>query len=55
MTDNKAPCGAATVPNHDAGYGSICLDCLMVVGSVGMPKRCAEILKRREDYDANIR
>jgi len=40
------PCGATAFFNYDAGYGYICQNCLMVVGSVGAPRECRDLEER---------
>jgi hypothetical protein len=36
------PCGATAHFAREAGYGHRCNTCFAVVGSVGMPRDCAE-------------
>ena len=38
-----APCGEVAEFDYGAGYGYRCTSCNAVLGSIGMPKACAEI------------
>jgi hypothetical protein len=37
-----APCGGRLVFDRASGCGYLCIDCLCVYGSVGMPQACGE-------------
>jgi hypothetical protein len=37
------PCGAKAIFDRRSGISYVCLDCLMVVGSIGMPSACADL------------
>ena len=41
------PCGGRAVLDARSGCDRICMDCLCVVGSVGMPPDCQEALKKQ--------
>lgn len=46
--DEKLPCGGiARVDPESSFYASVCMTCLCVVGSIGMPEDCRAMM-----YDA---
>lgn len=47
------PCGSTASFDHGSGYGYRCDGCNAVVGSVGMPKRCADLLKDKPTPETN--
>lgn len=56
MSTQKLPCGGTAYTDSDSNIGAnICMDCLSVVGSIGMPKKCKELLDREKDEEDAIR
>jgi len=43
-----APCGNTAEFDEGSGYAYRCMSCGAVVGSIGMPEECADIVKRNE-------
>jgi hypothetical protein len=46
------PCGSAAEFDWGAGYGHRCWTCMAVVGSIGMPRKCAEEMKKYKLLEA---
>jgi len=44
----EAPCGNLAEFDEGSGYAYRCLTCGAVLGSIAMPKECADIVKRNE-------
>ena len=42
------PCGGAAHFDDESGISYRCLNCLAVVGSIGMPKHCKDITEQWE-------
>jgi len=38
------PCGGETHFDEDSGYSYRCWSCMAIVGSVGMPSRCKQLM-----------
>ena len=41
-------CGATAVFDHESGISYRCTRCFAVVGSIGMPRDCAELMETQE-------
>lgn len=39
------PCGGETYFDHESGISYRCMNCFAVVGSIGMPRECAQLMK----------
>jgi len=48
------PCGGQAYFDHGAGFGYRCEVCNAVVGSIGMPRQCATLLKEEEERELII-
>ena len=48
------PCGGQAYFDHGAGFGYWCEVCDAVVGSIGMPRQCATLLKEEEERELII-
>lgn len=47
----KLACGAEAVFDEGSGIGYRCTTCFAVVGSIGMPRTCAELEKEKEEKE----
>ena len=43
------PCGGRAVFDRESGISHRCTSCFAVVGSVGMPRQCAQLWKEATD------
>lgn len=48
MDRMNLPCGGTAYFDEESGISYRCLNCLAVVGSIGMPKRCKDISEQWE-------
>lgn len=47
--DYRTPCGAPGYPDFSGEFPvTRCMDCLMIVGSLGMPRHCRETMERQD-------
>ncbi len=52
--DIKLPCGAEAFQDAETNeYSYRCKECFCIVGSVGMPRSCRELLEKERDERGN--
>lgn len=48
----KLPCGGTAYFDHESGISYRCVDCMAVVGSMGMPDYCQEEAQKYRNWKA---
>ena len=47
----ETPCGAQAEFDYESGMGYRCTECNAMIGSIGMPSHCYEIMKTEQDKE----
>lgn len=47
----KTPCGSPAEFDYDSGMGYRCTHCNAMIGSIGMPNDCYEIMKTNQEKE----
>ena len=51
MDAMRLPCGGTAYFDETSGISYRCEDCMAVVGSIGQPQRCKDVMKKYENWE----